>query len=351
MIVVAELAVVRNALDVTPTVTYSWTISGDAARVEAPGRELLAFGDSLMKHGLQPLVVEPRLEMSSYNLAAPAAPAPVTYFLLRRALDAGATPRAILIDFAPDILTGGPEESRRNWPELLTTREWLELVWDNSDLEFLADSAIDRILPSRRARHELRSGTLAALGGGSTSQRDQSLDHLDHWQRSRGGHLAPKNPLFTGVVTDDEHKLLLSQGFWSHRLNELYLRKFIDLTGQREIPVYWVLPPVSPALQARRTATGADQRYTQFVRSLAVEHPHVTVLDARLSSYPHDHFVDPRHLDRDGAITLSTDIALVLERQWSGVPCPPWVHLPLFRPVPAEAALEDIVQRIQARRH
>ncbi len=47
-------------------------------------------------------------------------------------------------------------------------------------------------------------------------------------------------------------------------------------------------------------------------------------------------FVDPRHLDRDGATTLSVEIARVLERRRCGISCPSWVALPAYRPVPLE---------------
>src|SRR5690606_13394825 len=125
------------------------------------------------------------------------------YFLLRRALEAGAKPEAILVDAAPDILAGGPTESLRNWPELLSTREWLELAWSYGDLDFLARSAVDRLLPSLRARYEVRDLILASLAGATASPREQTADHVDHWRRNNGGHLAPKNPTFHGVVTDE----------------------------------------------------------------------------------------------------------------------------------------------------
>ena len=71
------------------------------------------FGDSLVKHGILPEVLEARLGAPAYNLALPASTAPAQYYLLRRGSPCGAAPRAIVVnDIAPGLLTGTPLRAR-----------------------------------------------------------------------------------------------------------------------------------------------------------------------------------------------------------------------------------------------
>ena len=56
--------------------------------------DILCFGDSLVKLGILPRVLEARLGSSAYNLAVLGGQAPGSYFLLRRVLEHGHRPRA-----------------------------------------------------------------------------------------------------------------------------------------------------------------------------------------------------------------------------------------------------------------
>ena len=73
-----------------------------------------------------------------------------------------------------------------------------------------------------------------------------------------------------------------------------------------------MIPPLTPALIARQRSTGSSAKYDAFLRSLQAQNPALTILDARDSGYPCEVFVDPIHLDAQGAVTLSTDVAKVL---------------------------------------
>ena len=64
---------------------------------EAPGCGVLGLGDSVMKFGFDPAEVERGLGVKAYNLAVPGTPPPLTFTLLRRALDAGARPSAVVV--------------------------------------------------------------------------------------------------------------------------------------------------------------------------------------------------------------------------------------------------------------
>jgi hypothetical protein len=118
--------------------------------------------------------------------------------------------------------------------------------------------------------------------------------------------------------------------------------------------VYWLLPPVTPQLQARRERAGAEAGFLQFVRAMQASAAHVTVLDARHSGYDHRLFVDATHLDGQGAQALSRDVADVLRRALeldrpggTGRPAG-WVDLPAYRTGAIALALEDLEQSRRA---
>src|SRR4051812_42261979 len=85
----------------TTNAALSWAYGGRAADRKAAGRDVLCFGDSMVKFGVAPRVLEDRLGTKAYNLALYAGSPTASYFLLRRALEAGARPSAILVDFQP----------------------------------------------------------------------------------------------------------------------------------------------------------------------------------------------------------------------------------------------------------
>ena len=79
------------------------------------------------------------------------------------------------------------------------------------------------------------------------------------------------------------------------------------------MPVYWLLPPTHPKLQAWRDEKKADADYERFIRHLQTRFPNLRVIDARHSGYSPDVFWDAVHLDRDGRLAVFTaQIAEVL---------------------------------------
>jgi hypothetical protein len=138
---------------------------------------------------------------------------------------------------------------------------------------------------------------------------------------------------------------MLSDGWKCHRINARYVDRLFDLAASQQIPVYWLIPPLSPELQTRREQTGVDASYMKFVRSTQARHPGVTVIDGRRSDYQTWTFADPTHLNGLGAVTLSHDLATILAS-------PPqenrWVALPQFRDGTSSLVLEDIEQSRQA---
>src|SRR5262249_41529744 len=114
----------------------------------------------------------------------------------------------------------------------------------------------------------------------------------------------------------------------------------------RHVPVFWLLPPVSPSRQARRDRSGLDEGFTRFVRETSARYPNVVVLDARRSGYARELFADPTHLPRVRAVELSAAVAAALAPRLAGVAAsgPRWIDLPPFRGRSIDVALEEMEQ-------
>ena len=357
-VIVVETFVARHRLDLTDTASLTWVMSGKAAASEARGSEILCAGDSLAKHGLLPRVIAWRTGRPTYNLAAAGASAPTTYFLLKRAIESGARPSAVVVDFTPNLQAGRPQFQRRAWQEYLSPSEWLDLASVDRNPSFIAVTAVGALIPSVRARNEVRTSILSALRGKIDPLPEENRVVQRNVDLNLGAVLATRNLAFKGEVGPEVHKALMSDVWVTSRVNVTYIHRILDMTAKHNIAVFWLLPPTSPAHLARRVQSGTDAKHTQFVRSMQGAYPHVVVVDGRGSGYGADLFVDAIHLDGRGATTLSTDVAAILNDRLSGrtLRTERWITLPRYRDRPFGTPMEDIEQsrvawkREQARR-
>ncbi len=339
LIATVEAVVAANWISFTEPSALAWPLARAAAVREAKDARILCFGDSLAKHGILPEVLEERLGEPAYSLALPASTAPAHYFMLRRALSAGAKPRAIVVDFMPGLLTGTPPFGIPYWAGIVGPRDVAELAWSWPARDFVAELLAHWLFPSYQTRHEIRALIAAALGGKTTRTLENNLMLRRNWRIHRGGQFTQDNAAWNGIPTEAEHDRHLSTRFWCHPLNRRYVHKFLDLAGSRGIRVYWLLPPVTPEIQRRRDESGADEKYSRFARAIAARHPGVVVLDARPSGYDHTRFVDPIHLTGKGGLALSADVAEAMARGG-----PAWVTLPRYRDRTPARPFEEVEQ-------
>jgi hypothetical protein len=99
--------------DFDPDVVWDWKVSARAACRKAPGHEILCFGDSTAKLAVQPRVIEAQVGRSAYNLAVAGGQPPSAYFLLLRALEAGARPAAVVMECNGTLVREGSETRER----------------------------------------------------------------------------------------------------------------------------------------------------------------------------------------------------------------------------------------------
>ena len=343
LVVAAELGFDARADRYCGWLAYTWRDSARAARgPEVRDAEILGIGDSLLKQGVVPKILEDRLGRPCYNLAAHGASAPTTYFLFRNALRAGARPRAVVLDVHPNILAVQPKSSGVGWAEVAGPLDVLDMAVTTADLGLVLNAMGSNVLPSVRLRFGVREAVLGDLRGGEPAGRLNLRAIGRNVRVNRGAWVAPVVP-----PLENPERLLWNLpdfGPWRpHPSNVAYLRKLLALATRERITVVWLLPPTSPAWQSRRESLGADRRYCDFVKTMQAEFPGIVVVDGRHAGYPQPAFFDLTHLHARGATELTLALAGLLGPI---LDVPPgrsaWVELPPYRGREADPALEDL---------
>jgi hypothetical protein len=321
----------------------SWRLAERSARREALTSKVLCFGDSRVEFSVLPAVLGPRLGRSVYNLSVQGGTPESTFYLLRRTLEAGARPEAVIVDFPPHQFIGNHEEVRaRTWPELASVRDAIDLAWMRRDPDAATSILLAEALPSFKSRLEIRAEIQARLSGSKPTLGDMlnvpmvrrnitvNRGGLAMFPSTRKGP-DPSNTLLNSDLAPREYRPDLVA------LTDRFLR----MAASHSIKVYWLVPPISPEYQVRCEALGTDALYTALLRSKLAEHKNLTVIDVRHAGYGPTLFVDSIHLDCRGATALSDDLGDAIASD-SGKSR--WIELPLYRERPPAVGVEDLLQ-------
>lgn len=333
----------RHDLDCMTIANWDARFARAAAGRDGPASEVLYLGDSLIKMGVVPSAIEARSGLRGYNLALSGGQPPASYFLLRRAIEAGAHPRAVVVDFFPSgVVRHGPWFGMEHWPFLLDGREALDLAWTARDPVLLGRIASTWLLPSVRGRSPIRQHLMALLAGHGSPWRPQSELLLRNWGANRGAQVMP------GRYVEPFDPNAKCQEFfpkWAcHPVNSAYLLRIFELTAARQVPVVLVLPPINPMLQSLSEQSGFDEAYERSLRRLVGRYPHVVVLDGRHAGYAVESFIDADHLGRAAALAFSDDLGAFLAARRADPSGARWARLPAYRPRPVGAPWEDVDQ-------
>jgi hypothetical protein len=348
LVALAELFVSQSTLRFMNAAELDWMSSGQATAKVGNRFDILCFGDSMLKFGIAPRVLEAKRGRTVYNLALLDGKPVLTYLLFRRAIEAGARPSAVIVDFSPEGLNQAPWHLLLNphWNALLANpREAWELAWNYHDGEWFGHLVAARVLPSFRCRTQIRANVQAAFQGQSGPNTENNRPLVRNRKVNRGGIVLAKQPGFQGEVPQQCVGDLLNPEFVVRPAHARPVRKLLQLAAEHNITVYCLLMPNSARVIAARDASGVHARYDQFLHGLMAQFPNLSVIDARHAAYQDAVFVDPVHLDRDGAAALSGDVADVLDSALSqSEPVERWVDLPAYRDRPVAVRLEDVDQ-------
>ena len=334
-----------------------WEAGGRNAEQISPRVEVLCYGDSMLKFGLSPRILEQQLGRSVFSLALLDGKPAASYFLLRRSIESGARPRLVLVDFQPECMYQTPRSltENRHLKALLDVRESIDLARVFHDPDLVAEIALSRVFPSYKCRTEIRAGVGLALEGRANPNPEENAKVRRNRALNRGGMLLAKMPAYNGDVPPRIAEILFSEGWFNRPEHTSYVRRFMDLAERHHIPVLWVLPPNTPKAQEGKERVGLDGRYTRFLQNVQSRYANLTVVDARRSGFGHEMFVDSVHLDREGATIFSLAMAEVLRPRLdparsSKPPLARWESVPRALGATTRIALEDVDQsRVKVR--
>jgi len=193
LLLAVECSLARLAPHLRNAHQLGYRFAGRRAANEASRADVLCFGDSQMKFGIAPHVVAARTGRPAYNLAIVGGQPPASYFLLRRALEAGARPSAVLFDCKANILSADYHWNVRNLPGLMDTRDAFDLAWTGRDASLFASLVLARHLPSYQGRDEVRKRDSCRAAGRTLLEPSLGrlpAPELEH--QSRGDDQTPR---------------------------------------------------------------------------------------------------------------------------------------------------------------
>ncbi|MDR3632400.1 MAG: hypothetical protein P4L84_01110 [Isosphaeraceae bacterium] len=331
----------------TRSAGFDWWLTNRRAQYLSAHHEVLCFGDSQMKLDVQPEVVEPLLGRSVLNLSVIAGEAPSSYFLLRRAIDSGARPKAVVVDFFRPLLAAPLALNHERWPLLLSFSEALELALNADDPDTLAHWLTHKALPTYAFRNQVRARLKSALGGQAEDPFAEGTALRRNSALNQGAIAGRENPAYQDDVDLLPH-LDRPLRFACSNVHVIYFRKFLALAQSHRIPVYLILSPCSPNWQRRSDQLDPDKKYEQAIRREIAAFPGLRVIDGRHSGYDRGLFLDKSHLDHRGAAAFSADLAEILRKELGDEPtrhC--WITMPAYRPSRPVVDLETLNESSQ----
>jgi hypothetical protein len=326
-----------------------WRLGGEAASTRPPGRDdLLFLGDSTVKLGLVPRVIEARSGLRGYNLAMTAAQAPMIYFQFRRALAAGARPTAIVVDYTAPFLSRYTHIHER-CSQYYSIGEAAELAWSIRDASFFGSVLLARLLPTLRDRDAWRLEIRESLFGRLKDHRLYYDEHRRNIKVNDGALIFPTHSVLADPVKEYSEKF---PGPWSCRaLHASYMSRLFRLADERGIRVYWLLTPMEQQMLTLCEKRGQAASFLKFASEFSANWTNVVVIDARHAADGQPMFTDGLHLNRRGAAALSEALGTYLAnrngqgRSGNG---DRWMTLPRLSENPDMAPLEDLEQSMLA---
>jgi hypothetical protein len=347
---IAHFGAIRNCRSQLP---LSWRKSSQAVAAPEAEATILCFGDSLVKLGVLPRVIEDCLGLSAYNLAVLGGQPASSCFLFRQVLESGHRPRAVIVDFSAPLLTMSLRANTDGWAELASLRDAVELAVDSGDLALGFSIASRWLFPSRSSDVLSRPAFAVDQQGDVVGRRvDEARVFERNWLQNRGAQVAPREFIpIEGALPEPPKQ----DGYrWRPRqVHTAYVARFLGLARSYGIPVFWVLPPVIPARRDRLESTGLAADYKVFVSSFVADYSGVTILDGTTLKWDTRAFRDPIHLNRDGAVAFSRAIARTLARrlhQGGSSEMMRWVLLDETFDISACAGKHDLEDLDQSRR-
>lgn len=339
LVVLSELAFARNYPMWRGPVLTTYEFTRNSIDTGKANVDLLILGDSVLKMGLQPKVLAERLGKTSFNLAHTGGQPLDTYFALRQALEHGAKPKAILLDYKPNLVQGSPYVRPLETVELRTWYDILELGLVGKDYSYLGQQLTAKLLPSYKHRFEIGGELMAKWKSGTRLHADLPRLFWRNWSINQGAELQSPNPWVLKTAETQDERASLLPTFFVHPVNSAFIKRTFKLAKSKGVDVYWLIPPINPRVQAKRVTMGIDADYVRYIKAFQKRFPGLKVIDGRNANYDPSLFVDATHLDHRGAYIYSSAVADALAR---GAGESRWAEIASYRPFEQLPPMEDM---------
>ena len=294
--------------------------------------KIFCFGDSLVKMGVSPIILESLLKEPVCNLAIPGSRPSASFFILRRLLKAGTAPKFVLVDYESGILRDDPRKAVHETAELFGLDDCMDLAAVTQDFDYVSSLVTAVTIPSYRLKHSTCTTLLRPLRIGIGIDKSEIRDYLSNWRENRGQTLPPYSRL-TDIKANNkiDWKEVIGRRvpWYCHPYNKAYVEQFIGLAYKHGINVYWLLPPMHPKAQMELERTGVDAAYCRLLKQMLNRFPNLRIIDGRHAHYGSENFMGGCHLNRTGAIAYSTGLGELLTAQTNKA-SPRWLLLPHY---------------------
>jgi hypothetical protein len=329
----------------------SWANASREATGPESRADILCLGDSQIKLGIVPRILEARLGQSVYNLAVLGGQPPTSHYLLRGVLDRGHHPRALVVNFSPLLLGMNPRVHLEWWAGLARGRERLDLLLRAGEpglaISLILHGAVASLSSREAFREALGFGGIGSDGGEERPEGDEIRALLRNWCFNRGAQVAPRP--FVPIRGSLPRPYDGPDWRWQpNPVQAYFVERFLANAQERAIPVYWIIPPADAEWLERNRGVGTVGAYRSYVRGLVGRFPVLTVFDLQEAGWDRRWFRDPIHLNRDGAIRLSLAVAEAMARaQGAAAGAGRWITMDGGGTVPLrrfQEMLEDLDQ-------
>ncbi len=306
-LVVAVEVFVGLRRDLADPVGLEWRGGDKAIRGRAKQADVLCLGDSMMKYGISASVLEARLGRRVANFAMTAAPASASYFALSHAIEAGARPRLILVDYAPFLLLPGYQLNQRYLADAFDLKDSLDLAWSSADFEVGGAMLLSQFVPTVHNRDSLRA----------RAKRN--------WPKPPEAGKAQRRPdLWLPGGNQEVYGWFYPPAWECGPDHQLYVERLIDLAARHGATVVWLMTPVGDPIRKEWKTLDLDARYTRFAEAIQARFANLVVIDGREVPLDDSDRTDPLHLSRRGAEAFTERVADHLGRISRGSP---WVDM------------------------
>jgi hypothetical protein len=138
------------------------------------------------------------------------------------------------------------------------------MAWEIGEARFFAATMLARYLPSFRERRGVRKCILAALKSESYSERFTALGFRRNLRANLSSEVYACSPGANLDHLDEGYKAAFRNPDWCASYHARYITRFFALAESRGVPVFLLIAPLHPVVQAKFEREGGRRMARSF---------------------------------------------------------------------------------------